>query len=77
MDRRAITGDPLSELDLTMEFEDVAAVARSFGDDVAVLGHSAGALCTLGASLLLPRLKHLLLYEPPLEEGPHYWSVLP
>ena len=77
MDRRAITGDPLSELDLTMEFEDVAAVARSFGDDVAVLGHSAGALCTLGASLLLPRLKHLLLYEPPLEEGPHYRSVLP
>jgi pimeloyl-ACP methyl ester carboxylesterase len=72
MDRRATSGDPWSPLDLRREFEDVAAVARSLGEDLAVLGHSSGALCALGAAPLIPNLRHLLLYEPPLERGAHY-----
>ena len=54
------------------ELEDVAAVAQWLGGDVAVLGHSSGALCTLGAAPLIPNLRHLLLYEPPLERGDQY-----
>lgn len=72
MDRRATSGDPSSRLEMTREFEDVAAVARSLPGDLAVLGHSSGALCALGAAPLIPNLRHLLLYEPPLERGAHY-----
>ena len=68
MERRAILGDPLSQLDMEREFEDVAAAAKGLGDDVDVLGHSSGALCTLGASLLATNLRRLLLFEPPLED---------
>ncbi|MEX0785129.1 MAG: alpha/beta hydrolase [Dehalococcoidia bacterium] len=70
IERRAILGDPLSQLDMEREFEDVAAVAKGLGDEVDVLGHSSGALCALGASLLAPNLRRLLLFEPPLEEDP-------
>ena len=72
MDRRATSGDPLSRLEMDRELEDVAAVAQWMGGDVAVLGHSSGALCTLGAAPLIPNLRHLLLYEPPLERGEQY-----
>jgi pimeloyl-ACP methyl ester carboxylesterase len=72
MDRRATSGDPSSLLEMSREFEDVAAVARSLGGDLALLGHSSGALCALGAAPLIPNLHHLLLYEPPLERGAHY-----
>lgn len=80
MNRRATFGDPLSQLEMTREFEDVAAVAKSLGDDLVVLGHSSGAQCALGAAPLIPQLKHLLLYEPPLDlerTSPHYRIVLP
>jgi pimeloyl-ACP methyl ester carboxylesterase len=72
MDRRATSGDPLSPLEMKREFEDVAAIARSLDGDVAVMGHSSGALCALGAAPLIPNLRHLLLYEPPLNRGDHY-----
>src|SRR4029453_3342475 len=72
MNRRVTSGDPLSQLELTREFEDVAAVARSLRGDVAILGHSSGALCALGAAPSIANLRHLLLYEPPLERGAHY-----
>ena len=64
MDRRAASGDPSSPLEMNREFEDVAAVARSLDGDVAVFGHSSGALCALGAAPLIPNLHHLLLYGP-------------
>jgi pimeloyl-ACP methyl ester carboxylesterase len=79
MDRRATFGDPLSKLEMRREFEDVAAVARSLGGEPVVLGHSSGAQCALGAAPLIPQLKHLLLYEPPLDSdrvSPHYRVVL-
>lgn len=76
IDRRATSGDPFSNLDLQREFEDVAAVARSLGPDVSLFGHSSGALCALGAALLLPDLKNMMLYEPPLEEGRKYPKAL-
>ncbi len=76
MDRRATFGDPMSQLDITTEFNDVAAVARSLGDRVAVFGHSSGAQCSLGASLLIPNLTDLILYEPPLDIDPQYLPKL-
>lgn len=48
------------------EFEDVAAVVDSIGDQVNLLGHSFGGICALEAALLTPRLRKLVLYEPPL-----------
>ena len=51
---------------LEHEFEDVAAVVDSIGDQVNLLGHSFGGICALEAALLTPRLRKLVLYEPPL-----------
>ena len=48
------------------EFEDVAAVVDSIGGEVNLLGHSFGGICALEAALLTPRLRKLVLYEPPL-----------
>jgi pimeloyl-ACP methyl ester carboxylesterase len=71
MDRRATFEYPFSALEMEQEIRDVAAVANSLDDDVTILGHSSGALCALGAAPHVPRLHHLLLYEPPLEQGEH------
>lgn len=48
------------------EFEDIAAVVDSIGDEVNLLGHSFGGICSLEAALLTSRLRKLVLYEPPL-----------
>src|SRR5262245_28510702 len=72
MDRRATFGDPSSGLEMTREFEDVATVACSLGPDLALFGHSSGAVCALGAAPAIPELTHLLPYEPPFEQGAHY-----
>jgi pimeloyl-ACP methyl ester carboxylesterase len=69
MERRAIVGEPLSQLDMEREFEDVAAVVTALGDEVDVLGHSSGALCALGAAPLV-KMRRLMLFEPPLEDDP-------
>lgn len=51
------------------EFEDVAAVvdeaAGAAGARVSLLGHSWGAVCSMGAALRTRHLGRLILYEPP------------
>jgi pimeloyl-ACP methyl ester carboxylesterase len=49
------------------EYEDVAALVESIGEPACLLGHSYGALCSLEAALLVPNLRALALYEPPLD----------
>jgi len=48
------------------EFEDVVALATSISGPVAILGHSFGAACVLGAARLIPNLRRMILYEPPM-----------
>ncbi len=48
------------------EFEDVAAVVNSIGEPAYLVGHSYGAICCLEAALLTPRVRKLVLYEPPI-----------
>ena len=51
------------------EFEDIAAAIDSIGAPVNVLGHSYGAICSLGAALLTKNVAKLILYEPPIPAG--------
>ena len=52
------------------EFDDVAAVVRSVGESVFMIGHSYGAHVALGAASLVPeRVRKLILYEPPAAES--------
>lgn len=76
MNRRVTEGDPSEPLEMEQEFRDVAAVADALGGELALLGHSSGALCAIGAAPRIPRLRHLLLYEPPLERGRHFRDAL-
>lgn len=46
------------------EFEDIAALVDATGAPAALLGHSFGALCALGAALLAHNVSRLILYEP-------------
>jgi pimeloyl-ACP methyl ester carboxylesterase len=55
-----------AEYSIEMEFDDVEAVIDGIGGDVDVLGHSYGAVCALEATLRTPRVRRLVLYEPPL-----------
>ena len=48
------------------EYEDVGAVVDSIPGPVNLLGHSYGAICSLGASLRTSNLRKLILYEPPI-----------
>jgi pimeloyl-ACP methyl ester carboxylesterase len=48
------------------EFEDVRSVVDLVGAPVDLVGHSIGALCALHGALLTPRVRRLVLYEPPL-----------
>lgn len=67
MDRRGRgrSGDAAA-YSIQREADDVAAVVRSAGERVTLLGHSYGALCCLEAALQLPGLHRLIAYEPPL-----------
>src|SRR5690606_8457624 len=71
MDRRGRgdSGDG-PDYSLAREAEDITALASASGGGVSVLGHSFGALCALEAALLIPRLSHLILYEPALSGAP-------
>ena len=51
------------------EFDDVAAVIDAVGDQVDLIGHSYGAVCSLEAALRTSALRRLVLYEPPLPVG--------
>ncbi|MDX1384292.1 MAG: alpha/beta fold hydrolase, partial [Thermoanaerobaculia bacterium] len=52
-------------VDLEREFLDVAAVVEAIGEPTHVVGHSFGALCSIGASLGTDLVRSLVLYEPP------------
>lgn len=51
------------------EYEDIIAVLALVGRPSAVLGHSYGAACALGAALLTDQIDKLILYEPAVLEG--------
>ena len=70
MDRRGRGASAdAKEYSIEREFDDVAAVVDVIGGDVDVLGHSYGAVCALEATLRAPRVRRLVLYEPPLPIG--------
>ncbi|TVQ05817.1 MAG: alpha/beta hydrolase [Balneolaceae bacterium] len=65
IDRRGRSGSgDVSPYMPEREFEDVAAVADSINEPVTLLGHSYGAFCALGASLITYHVHKLILYEP-------------
>jgi pimeloyl-ACP methyl ester carboxylesterase len=74
MDRRgrARSGIGRSPYSLEREYEDIAAVLEmaetEAGPLAALIGHSYGAICTLGAALRHP-VPRLVIYEPPLPAG--------
>ena len=73
MDRRGrgASGDS-PDYAIEREFEDVAAVAEALGA-VDVVGHSYGGRCALGASLLTPAIRRLVVYEgAPVPAGMSY-----
>jgi len=47
------------------EVEDICALLGNIGEPAHLLGHSAGAILTLGAASRADRLRSLMLYEPP------------
>lgn len=65
---RGASGDAVTYA-IEREFDDVATVINSIGDDVDVLAHSYGAVCSLEATLIASRTRRLVLYEPPLPVG--------
>jgi pimeloyl-ACP methyl ester carboxylesterase len=67
LDRRGhgSSGDA-DEYSIQREYEDIAALAASISEPVDILGHSFGAACVLGAAPLIPNLRRLILYEPPM-----------
>jgi len=70
MDRRGRgSSADAEEYSIELEFDDVAAVIDAIGGEVDVLGHSYGAVCSLEATLRTPRVRRLVLYEPPLPVG--------
>jgi pimeloyl-ACP methyl ester carboxylesterase len=74
MDRRGrgASGDAPSYA-IEREFEDVAAVAETLATEVDVVGHSYGGRCGLGASLLTPAIRRLVVYEgAPVPPGMTY-----
>lgn len=62
---RGESGDA-PEYAIEREFEDVASLANAIGGPVDVFGHSFGAACVLGAARLIPQLRRMILYEPPM-----------
>lgn len=68
MDRRG-RGLSTAEADaysLEREAEDVAAIAEALGNDVYVVAHSYGALCTIEAARITKAFRRIALYEPPM-----------
>lgn len=68
MDRRGrgLSSAEAGAYRLQREAEDVAAVAEALGDDVYVVAHSYGALCTMEAALITDAFRRIVLYEPPM-----------
>ena len=70
MDRRgrAKSGEGIGPYSIEREYEDIAAVLAAAGPGAALVAHSFGATCALGAALRHP-VPGLVLYEPPLPVG--------
>lgn len=67
LDRRGRGASPDgSGYSLAAEVQDLAQILTSFPGPVDLLGHSYGGLCSLEAALLVPNLRKLILYEPPI-----------
>lgn len=71
MDRRgrAPSGDG-KDYSLSLEADDIAAVAAAIGPPVTLLAHSYGALATLEALERLKGVTQVILYEPPVVTAP-------
>ncbi len=68
VDRRGRGGSGDSEdYSIEREFEDIAAVVDSLGERAYLLGHSYGALCSLGGAVRSRNVGKLVLYEPPVQ----------
>jgi pimeloyl-ACP methyl ester carboxylesterase len=67
MERRA-RGDSTDggAYSIDREYDDVVAVVSHIGEPLDILGHSYGALLTLGAAPRLQKVDNIILYEPPL-----------
>lgn len=65
---RAHSGNGRLPYSLEREYEDIEAMMTQTGPLAALIGHSYGAVCTLGAALRHP-VPRLVVYEPPLPVG--------
>lgn len=65
---RSHSGNGRLPYSLEREYEDIEALMAQTGQLAALIGHSYGAICALGASLRNPVAK-LVVYEPPLPVG--------
>lgn len=59
------------DYDIKREGEDVAAVVEAAGQDVYLVAHSYGALCSLEAALITDAIGRMALYEPPAPTPGH------
>jgi pimeloyl-ACP methyl ester carboxylesterase len=62
---RGASGDS-ADYAIEREFEDIAALVAAQSEPVNLLGHSYGGICALEAARLVPNLRRLILYEPPI-----------
>ena len=62
---RGASGDA-NDYAIEREYEDLAAVLASVGEEAAVLGHSYGGICALECALLTAGISKLVLYEAPM-----------
>ena len=82
MDRRGrgASGDHV-EYDVAREFEDIAAlvdsVADATGAAITLYGHSSGAAFALGAAMLTPQVRLLVVYEPAISGANLFPAGLP
>ncbi|MHB8135107.1 MAG: alpha/beta fold hydrolase [Anaerolineaceae bacterium] len=67
---RGASGDSVN-YDIQHEYEDIATIAASLQEPVDILGHSFGAAVVLGAAPMIPNLRRLILYEPPMLREQH------
>lgn len=51
---------------IEQEYEDLAAVIQAVDKPVTLIGHSYGAIVSLGATRLTDQIAQLILYEPPI-----------
>ena len=65
---RGASGDA-PNYDLEREIENVTSVIDAINQPVDILGHSFGGICALEAARRSPRVRGLILYEPPIASG--------